>query len=399
MKRLPVAARPSPGALTGWTTGMLLAACLPQYLVPALAVGMRDDFAFTDAHLGLAASVSFGLSATIAPVAGRLVARIGPRTAVVIAATLILISSLGIAAAAAPGAVIGFMALNGAANGIGSPTFTGLVATGVPAAKQGFSFGLLTSAPQIAAFVAGLALPVIAEPLSWRAGFLLPASVSLICVSALAGGFIPRATDGAAMGPRIRGLRPIHVIALAAALASAAVIGMRSFLVVFAVAEGFQEGAAGALMAVMGLVAIASRLGFGLLGDRRPGDALRRAAMLMALTTAGFALMVVGGDALIVAGALIAGGIGWGWQSPLSLAVVSRHPTSAGAAIGIQMSGFFVGALIGPLVIGLLAEHGSYTTAWVMCACLAAAAGTVALIVRRLPHDSPLPPLATGDGM
>jgi hypothetical protein len=233
-----------------------------------------------------------------------------------------------------------------------------------------------------------------------KAGFLLPASVSLICLSALlAGGFIPRTADGTSMGPRIRGLRSIHVIALAAALASAAVIGMRSFLVVFAVAEGFQEGAAGALMAVMGLVAIASRLGFGLLGDRRPGDALRRAAMLMALTTAGFALMVIGGDALIVAGALIAGGIGWGWQSPLSLAVVSRHPTTTGAAIGIQMSGFFVGALIGPLVIGLLAEHGSYTTAWVMCACLAAAAGTVALIVRRLPHDSPLPPLAAGDGM
>jgi len=388
MNSIPVAARPSAGALTGWTTGLLLAACLPQYLVPALAVGMRDDFTFTAADLGIAASFSFGLSATISPVAGRLVARIGQRVAVSVAAALIAVSSLGIAAAAAPAAVIAFMGVNGVANGIGSPTFAGLVATGVPAERQGMAFGLLTSAPQMAAFGAGLTLPLVAAPLSWRAGFLLPAAVSLLCVTALlARGLIPAAVARRPRGRRIRGVRSIHVIALAAALASAAVIGMRSFLVVFAVAEGFQQGAAGLLLATTGLFAIASRLGFGLLGDSRPGDALQRAALLMALATIGFALLTIGGHALIVAGALLAGGIGWGWQSPLSMAVVSRHPTATGAAIGIQVSGFFVGALFGPLAVGLLAEHGSYTTAWIMCGCLAAAAGAVALFVRRLPHD------------
>jgi MFS family permease len=388
MEPVTVAARPSAAALTGWTTGLLLASCLPQYLVGSLAVGIRGDFAFGDAQLGLAASVSFAMGAIASPLAGRVADRIGMRWAVGLSALFTALSSLGIVAAGSAGAIVALMLVNGLGSGLGSPLYASLIASGVAPEKQGMAIGVLTSAPQMAAFGAGLALPAVAEPLDWRAGFLLPALLAAGCLAALLrSGHLPAGGPRRAAGPRLRGLRSIPVIARAAARASAAVIGMRSFLVVFAVAEGFATGAAGLLLAVSGLVAVASRLGFGLLGDRRPGDALRRAALLMALTATGFALMVAGGHELIIVGALLAGGVGWGWQSPLSLAVVSRNPTATSAAIGIQMTGFFVGALVGPLVIGLLAEHGSFTTAWVLCGCLAAGAGTVALFVRRLPPD------------
>jgi MFS family permease len=376
-------------ALTLWTTGLLLASCLPQYLVGSLAIGMRGDFPFGEAELGLAAGVSFATAAVASPLAGRLSDRIGMRVALAVAALLTAASSLGIVMAGSAGTIVALMVLNGLGSGIGSPLFASLIASGVELDKQGIALGLLTSAPQMAAFGAGLALPLIAQPLDWRVGFVLPAVLAVACLWALMrSGAVPaRATGGRASGPRIRGLRSIHLIGLAAALASAAVIGMRSFLVVFAVAEGFAIGAAGLLLSATGLIAIGSRLGFGMLGDRRPGDALRRAALLMALTATGFALMVAGSHALIVAGAILAGGVGWGWQSPLSLAVISRNRSATASAIGIQMTGFFVGALIGPLVIGLLAERGSYTVAWTLCGCLALAAGSVALLVRRLPPD------------
>jgi predicted MFS family arabinose efflux permease len=162
------------------------------------------------------------------------------------------------------------------------------------------------------------------------------------------------------------------------------VIGMRSFLVVFTVSVGFSAATAGLLLSATGLVAIASRLGLGILGDRRPGDSLNRAAALMVLCAFGFALMAAGGDTLVVLGALLAGGLAWGWQAPLSLAVVTANPHATGAAIGIQMSGFFAGAVAGPLTIGILAEHGGFTAAWVLCCFLALAAGAVALLARRV---------------
>jgi MFS family permease len=377
-------------ALTLWTTGLLLAGGLPQYLVASLAVSMREDFPYSDAQLGVAAGVSFAISAVVSVGSGKLVGRIGVAAAVSLAVGLVAAASLGMAVFAdSAAAIIGLMVVHGLGSGIGSPTFARLIAGGVRAEKQGTAFGLLTSAPQLSAFAAGLALPLIAHPLSWRAAFVLPGAVGAVCLLGLfRGGHLSAQAVRSESAPRrIRGLRSIHLIGVAAALASGAVIGMRSFLVVFAVAEGFDQGAAGLLLSALGLTAIGSRVGLGLLGDRRPGDALLRAASLMTLCAAGFVLMAIGGHGLIIAGALLAGGLGWGWQAPLSLAVVSRYPHATGAAIGIQMSGFYTGALVGPLMIGFLAEHGSYSTAWVLCCGLALAAGAVALLVRRLPAD------------
>jgi MFS family permease len=104
----------------------------------------------------------------------------------------------------------------------------------------------------------------------------------------------------------------------------------------------------------------------------------------MALCAVGFVLMAAGGELWIVLGALIAGGVGWGWQSPLSLAVVTQYRETTAVAVGIQMSGFFAGAVVGPLAIGVLAEDGGYTTAWLLGAALAAAAAMAALVARRL---------------
>ena len=48
-----------------------------------------------------------------------------------------------------------------------------------------------------------------------------------------------------------------------------------------------------------------------------------------------------------------------------------------------MMSGLFAGAVAGPLVVGLLAEHGSFAAAWSLCAALALLAGLVLLGTRR----------------
>lgn len=374
-------------SLTVWTTGLLLGGVLPQYLVASLAVAVREDMPLSSTELGAAAGISFAVSAIVSPLAGRALERLGLTRGVLLATVLIASGSFGMAAFAnSATAVIAFMGLNGLGTGIGSPTLSALLASGVRPARQGTAFGLLTAAPQMAAFGAGLALPLVAEPFSWRLAFVGAGMVSVTCLAGLAwSGRLRAAPPGRPEGEPVRGFRAIHVVAIAASLASAAGIGMRSFLVVFAVTVGFSSTEAGLLMSGGGLIALGSRLGFGMLQDHRPGDPLVRAAALMLVCAIGFGMMALPGKGFVLVGALLGGGLGWGWQSPLSLAVISQNPRATGAAIGIQMSGFFLGALVGPLVVGLLAEHDNYTAAWAMCSGLAVAAAAVTMAARRLP--------------
>ncbi|MQA72894.1 MAG: MFS transporter [Solirubrobacterales bacterium] len=381
----PNVARGTARGITGWTTGLLLAGVLPQYLVGSLAVEMQADFRFTDAQLGAAVGISFAIAAAISPLTGRALGAVGIRRGVLVGATIVGLTSLALATLADSGAaVIACMALGGLGSGIGSPSFSALLASEVGAHRHGVAFGLLTSAPQMAAFAAGLALPLIAEPLDWRVAFAAAATLSLVCLLALERRGMPRSVPRSERGERrTRPLPSVYTMATAAALISAAGIGMRSFLVVFAVSIGFGDAGAGLLLAATGLLAIVSRLGFGVLGDWHPGDALRRAAALMLVCAVGFALMALGGNLAVVVGALVAGGLGWGWQSPLTLAVVTHNPLATGPAMGIQMSGFFAGATVGPLLVGLLAHVDGYSSAWIVCSLLALAAGSVALLARR----------------
>ena len=370
------------------TTGLLVASVLPQYLVASTAVRMRDDFPFSDAELGAAIAVTFALSAPISLASGRVISRLGLRRSIVLAAGLVIATSAAMTTiAAGAAAVIALMALNGLGSGLGTPCFSAVLARSVPVERQGTAFGMLTSAPQLAGVVGGLALPLIAEPFGWRAAFAVPGLVSVACLAALlAGGRIGAVRAFAPPRRRRRGrVRTIHAIALAAGLAGAAGMGMRSFLVVFAVSAGFDRAAAGLLFSVTGLIALSSRLGLGVLGDRRPGDPLRRAATLMVVSAAGFVLMAVeSGPLVIIAGALLAGGVGWGWNAPLSHAVVSRNPEATEAAVGIQMAGFFLGSLVGPLAVGVLVGHGSYAAAWATCSLLVLAAAGVVTLTRRM---------------
>ena len=75
----------------------------------------------------------------------------------------------------------------------------------------------------------------------------------------------------------------------------------------------------------------------------------------------------------------------------MNLAVIQRYRDAPAAAMGTQMTGFFSGALIGPLLVGILIGTGGFTEAWVLCtvfALLAAAAVIGARGMSRVPVPS-----------
>jgi hypothetical protein len=105
---------------------------------------------------------------------------------------------------------------------------------------------------------------------------------------------------------------------------------------------------------------------------------------MLAASTVGYLALTAAAPAPVVAGAVLAGALGWSWPGALQLAVVQRSPAAPAWAVGVLMSGLFAGAVAGPLVVGLLAGVGWFAGGWIACAVFAlGAAGTVAATRRR----------------
>jgi MFS family permease len=365
-------------------TAIVVACALPGFLTASLAPRIRGDFAFGDSSLGLAVAIFYGVCAIASTPCGRLVERIGADSGIRIGAATTVACGLGVAAFAHSTAeLILLLLVGGIGNALAAPGVSALLRREVAGHRQGLAFGAQQSGAPLGALLAGLALPAIAIPFGWRWAYVGVSGLAIV-VSALA----PTAAwepAAARAGERHgRGLTAVHALALAAALASAAGVGLVSFLVTYSVDNGISEGAAGLLLGGVSLAATISRIALGAVADRSGQDALRPVPRMLLLSVGGYLLLVSGQPALIVVAALIAGSVGWAWPGALTLAVVQRSPEAPAWAVGVMMSGLFAGAVAGPLLIGLLADNGAFGAAWAMCAGFALLAALTIALTRRV---------------
>jgi MFS family permease len=356
---------------------LMVAAVLPAFLVASLA----SQIQLGGSAVGLAIAIFHVICAVTSTPAGRLVERIGPRAGMRIAATLTALSCLAIAGLAQSAlAVTALLIVGGLANAFGGPAVAALLRREVAVHRQGLAFGAQQSGGTLGSLLAGLALPLIAIPFGWRWAFLAVAVLALAAAAVVP--YVEPTPSDAVRRPR--GLTSVHALAAAAALASAAGVGFISFLILYAVHSGMSEGEAGLLLGAVSLAATASRITVGVLADRRGGEPLRPVAVMLAISIVGYLLLIAGEPALIVVAALLAGAFGWAWPGGLTLAVVQRSPNAPAWAVGVLMAGLFTGAIIGPLVVGILAEHERFAVAWGTCAtCALLAALTVSATRRR----------------
>ena len=362
--------------------GLIVAAVLPGFLVASLAPRIGADFAFGPSTLGLAIALFYVVSALSSTPSGRLIERVGAERGVRLTAALTAVScaAVGLLAHSAVALTICLIPA-GVANGLGGPTVTALLKREVAVSRQGLAFGAQQSGASLGSLVAGLSLPAIAIPLGWRWAFVVAGALAIAAAATSPRGVAAPPPGSRATPPR--GLTSVHAIALAAVLASAAGVGFVSFLVSYSVDSGMSETAAGLLLGGVSLVAALSRLGLGVVFDRRRLDPLMPVAAMLAASVGGYLLLIAGEPAAIVLAALLAGSLGWAWPGGLNLAVVQRSPDNPAWAVGVMLSGLFTGAVAGPLLVGLLAEHGEYSWAWVLCATLALMAGLTLALTRR----------------
>lgn len=361
------------------------AGVLPMFLTAALAPRIGAEFSFGALSLGVAVAGFHAVSALASPRFGRWVGRVGAVRCLDACAAIAVASSVAIAVGARSAAgMIVLLSVAGLANAASGPAASALLSRTVQERRRGAAFGALQAGAPAAALLAGLALSLVAGPAGWRSAFVVAALLGLLLTV-----LVPRRPGDAAASPVPRragtaGAGPLRGLVLAAALASATTTGMMAFLVEFAVDSGITEQDAGLLLGLVSGVAIVSRIGLGLAVDRLGSDPLSVAMVLLAAGAVGCLLLGAAAPGLIVAGALMVGGLGWAWTGLLTLVVVRLRPDAPGRAVGDLMVGLFAGAVAGPALFGVMVRDGDYRAAWLGCAALAGLAGVCVIAARSL---------------
>jgi MFS family permease len=305
------------------------------------------------------------------------------------------------------------LAVAGAANAVCQPAANLLIARAVPPDRQGLGFAVKQSAVPTATLLAGFAVPALALTLGWRWAYvgaallalgtipLVPSGAAALVANAPpsappplpeAAPAVPLVEDGTGSArSRWRRFRRQHhhdpamalhrktevpfsvmtMLTVAIGFSAAAGGTLGSFLVSAAVDAGIGEGSAGYLLTLGSLAGICVRLLAGLQADRRTGGHLRVVSIMLLLGAGMFALLATGQPWAY----LVAGTAGfctaWAWPGLFNLAVVQANPSHPAAATGITQTGTYIGAVSGPLLFGLIADHSSYSAAWIVAASFA----------------------------
>ena len=371
-----------------------IAANLPVFFTGSLAVQLQRELAFGDAALGLAVGVYYAVGAVGSPYSGRIAERMGAQRSLRGAATLSAVAQLTIAAAVHDlWLLIVLLAIGGLANSWAQPASNVYLARIVPQERLGLALGIQKSAIPAAALIGGLAVP-IARDTGWRWAFVAGAVFALLAAwqvpkEPASDGSTRRRAAGAAGRPDVA-TRTLVLLAVGVGFGSSASNSLSAFLVRGGVEAGLGESGAAGLLVVGSILGIGVRLLFGARADRRPGRTLPFMVGLFAAAAVTFTLLALEQTAVFIVATPLAFATAYAWPGLFHLVVIRSNPSAPGVATGIAMTGTLAGAVGGPIVFGVVAEHVDYTAAWLSAAgFLVLACVLVGMAGRRI-HEVPV---------
>ena len=376
---------PSPGRAMGMALAAQVAAILPVFLMGALGPFVIVDVGLTAFAFGALFAAFYGSAAfaslVLAPRADRAGVWRLVRVALV-GTSLVALALATVANGAAP--LFALMIGAGLANGTVQPATNVVVARYVPTRRQGFAFGLKQSAIPAATLIGGAAVPLIGATLGWRWSFAAAALLALAVAASTPG-------DGARRTWAERGSVQLPPRALLLALAATMAIGaacanaMAAFVSVSIVESGHSPSSAGIAILLGSVASITVRIALGLAADRWPLPLLRIASgLILGGVLAHLALGFGSALWVLVLGTVAAFALGWGWSGILLLAVLRLSPGAVGRATGATHSGVFIGAVLGPLCFGLIADLHGFPAAWIALAALGTCGAALAWFVAAL---------------
>ncbi len=396
------------GRVTALGVVATLAVILPAFLTGAMAVQVRAGLSMTESEIGLAIGAFFVGSAAGSMILGRLAERLGPLAAVRLGLVVTAATDLAIAAAASgPRSLLAMLLVAGTANALTQPAVNLLLVRAVDPRRLGLIMALKQSGMPAAALVGGLAVPLVALTVGWRAGYLMATVVAVIAL-ALSGAArsgpgtsssrppdhrrgrnrpVPEDEGrGVAVAPVVAkpdlGWRMLWLMAAVGVLGGGAANILVGYLVSGAVAAGVSPGPAGLLLTFGSALGIASRLANGWAADRASFDVLLRVILLFAIGTFGALGLMVNTPIAYLLATPVVFAAGWAWPGLFNLVVVNANRSAPAAATGVTQTGVYVGSLIGPVVAGLIIERSGYGATWLLTAASLAGAAMLAAAVR-----------------
>lgn len=363
---------------------------LPSFLVGALGVQIADDLDIGAGGLGVAIGAYFVGAALLSARMGRLVEQIGPERAMRIAtatsaATMVLVALLAHELVV----LVALLVVAGGAQSLGQPATNLLIARGAPTSHQGIAFAIKQSGMPLGTLLGGAAVPLIALTVGWRWAFVGGAVLALAAFALVppTGTFpgVHRTLEGAAYRAEARPfpMAPLLLMSVAVGLGAASAGSVVSFYVSGAVSAGVGESAAGWALTAGSAIGIAMRLWQGLRADRRGRRHLPVVATMLAVGALGHLMFALTEPWLYIAAIPIAFGAGWAWPGLFNLAVVRNYPAAPGAATGVSQTGTYLGAMLGPIVFGLLVDASGFGLAWCFSGTCAALAAAMMIVARR----------------
>lgn len=362
-----------------------VAGVLPLYVISASSVRLQVELDFGRPQLGLIVAAFYLVSSIASRTQGSVVDRIGPTRGLYIGAVTSVVASVFIVGFASNWQTLAIGAgIAGLSNAFAQLSSNLAVAAHVRHGRQGVGFALKQAAVPTGAMVAGLAVP-LGVGAGWQWPFVGAALVGLLSVS-----LVPRfdhsptvETDGkrAKFGP------PLIALTVAAALGGGLGNSLASFVVDAASTAGYSDTLAPRLLTVGSFTAIAMRTLSGWMADRRQRRGVAELIFLMVLAVVGFGLLSVGASdtgPLFIIGVVIAFAGAWGWPGVMYYVVVHSTRLAAGASTGAVLSGAYLGTVIGPPLMGVVADRTSYSLAFGIAAGLMTGAVAAVVTSQRL---------------
>ena len=156
---------------------MNLAGVLPLFLTGAMSVQIGRDIGLDAAGIGVRPCGVRPMSLVFSAPAGRPGRPDGISPSLRLAALVSAVSPAG--CALAPGSMVAVRGGGGGglANALGQTSSNALVAARIPAARFGLAYAIKQSAIPLAILLGGLAVPLIALTLHWRAAYVLATAI------------------------------------------------------------------------------------------------------------------------------------------------------------------------------------------------------------------------------
>ena len=360
----------------------------PVFLLAAGFFEIGSDLGFSTTGLGALTASFFLTAAAMSPIMGRLVQRIGWRSAMRINAVASSALLLAIAALARSIVVFGFLLLISAtAYGLSNPSTNLCLAGHVDPQRRAFIFGIKHAGIPASTLLAGLALPTFILSVGWRWAYVAVATLGVVVLL-----LIPEASPDVPATDSVRDPRNsvsplttarLNSLAIASTIAILAAAALGTYLVAATVELGYSQPAAGLLLSGGSAASITSRLTAGHLTDRIGSPGFGGITILATAGAIAIALLSASSGGLFAALVLVAFATGWGWPGLMTYAVVNANPDTVAESSAITHAGVFLGFGAGPLVLGFVADRWSFDAVWIIVAVALAAAAAIVTLVGR----------------